>query len=85
MLDTQTGESPPSLRQRKKISSNFTPPDFVSHIASTYDKPWMKILFDFKLLKHAHPTKQNLKYISPLATHTFHTAKMIRKALKEAK
>ena len=59
--------------------------DFVSHIASTYDKPWMKILFDFKLLKHAHLTEQNLKYISPLATHTFHTAKTIRKALKKAK
>jgi hypothetical protein len=35
--------------------------DFVSHIASTYDKPWMKILFDLKLLKHTHLTEQNLK------------------------
>lgn len=56
--------------------------DFVSHICSSYDKPWMSRLFDLKLLQHLHLTKGDLESAAPHATMLFTKSRAVRRALK---
>lgn len=59
--------------------------DFVSHICSTYDRPWMEELFTAKLLGHIHVSPDDLRDIAPTTTRLFQLAKAVRKALKNSK
>jgi len=57
--------------------------DFVSHIASTYDRPWMQELFDLRLLKHVHVTQEHLENTSPILKDLFQKVRAIRRAIKK--
>jgi hypothetical protein len=59
--------------------------DFVSHIASSYDKPWMKKLFDLGLLKHLHVTRDHLEKSAPQVTNLIRELRVIRKKIKNSK
>lgn len=66
----------------KKDSLELHCADFVSHLSSSYDKPWMGKLFDLGLLKHVHITKHHLEGIAPAVTDLFRQLRILRKALK---
>jgi hypothetical protein len=60
------------------------PADFVSHCASSYDKPPLERLFDAHLLKHGHIGEQELRDVAPHATMIVKRAKNQRlKAKRE--
>lgn len=54
--------------------------DFVSHLSSTNDRPWMQRLFNAKRMKHAHITKDKLDSASIEVTKLFRKVKKMRNA-----
>lgn len=56
--------------------------DFVAHIASSYDVPWMQQLFDSGRLKHGHLTEQNIVESVPQITEIVRRSKIERKKAK---
>ena len=57
--------------------------DFVSHICSSYDKPWMGTLFELDILEHAHLTRETLEEASLKVTALFQVKKALRRAMKK--
>lgn len=59
------------------------PADFVSHCASSYEKPWLQKLFDAGLLKHGHVGKEQLRNVAPFASVLVKKAKDQRLKAKD--
>ena len=59
--------------------------DFVSHICSSYDKPWMGVLFELEILEHGHLTKEQLEEASLKVTALFQVKKALRRAARKGK
>ena len=59
------------------------PADFVSHLASAHEKPWLEHLMQTGRLKHGHITEQMLLEASPQVTQLMQYARSERKRLKE--
>ncbi len=57
--------------------------DFVSHICSSYDKPWMGVLFELEILEHGHLTKEQLEEASLKVTALFQVKKALRRAARK--
>jgi hypothetical protein len=57
--------------------------DFVSHIASSRDSPWLNRLFDSDRLLHGHITEKDIAEVAPNITKLFHKSRAQRKAAKE--
>lgn len=58
--------------------------DFVSHICSTYDKPWMGTLFELGILGHAHLDRETLEEASLKVTALFQVKKALRRGMRTA-
>ena len=57
--------------------------DFLSHIASTYDRAWMERLFSTGRLFHAHVTEEIIRTTVPEISEIYRRARMLRKELKQ--
>jgi len=57
--------------------------DFLSHIASTHDVPWLNRLFDAERLAHAHVTEKIIRESCPEITRLFQKQRALRRASKE--
>ena len=53
---------------RKEEFIELHPADFVSHLASSHDKPWLEHLMEAGRLKHGHITEQMIREASPEVT-----------------
>jgi hypothetical protein len=59
--------------------------DFVSHIASAYEKEWMQKLLDADRLRHGHVTEELIRENSPRITELFRQAKHARNKAKNTR
>jgi len=83
MMDT--GDPIASVASAKK--SDFIElhaADFLAHIASSHDVPWMQQLFDSGRLKHGHLTEQNIIDAVPQITEIVRRAKSERMKAKNS-
>src|SRR5579884_591760 len=75
-----------SVRSAKKADFiELHPADFVSHCASSYDKPFLERLFKAKLLKHGHITQRVLAETAPEVSRIIRRARNIRLKAKPSR
>jgi hypothetical protein len=70
---------------KKSDSIELHTADFVSHCASSHDKPWLQRLFDANRLKHGHIGERQLQAVAPELTSLVKKAKHQRLKAKRAR
>ena len=68
---------------RKEDFIELHPADFVSHLASSHDKPWLQKLFDLHRLKHAYIEDRMLSELGPQLKQMIAKARRERQKARE--